>query len=285
MSTNFQQSLSEHVARLTNNGESIVTFLHDAMNDDSGYFKQCHRLQAAGILAKHSKDEDALAYIRENQPNPRNNPRNIHKEESLTKIHLAQLVERATGDGLIIIQHLIDVMQGRNPAVEEGLTPFKPHHRMTAASELIKLGCCTSTLIPDGTGAHSAPTTDANETQPTRRGVPRGRPATHAEVQDLDGRTPEERENDAQVIAQHTQEIEQELANMTDEERNPPLKYEPNYSMWRQIGMGGVTPPPPGQDMTEPIQRMNEIIARQEKAFAAKMREKQRNDNDDYDDS
>ena len=277
MSTNFQQSLSEHVARLTNNGESIVTFLHDAMNDDSGYFQQCHRLQAAGILAKHSKDEEALAYIRENQPNPRNNPRNIHKEESLTKIHLAQLVERATGDGLIIIQHLIDVMQGRNPAVEEGLTPFKPHHRMTAASELIKLGCCTSTLIPE-------PIND-DGIHPTRRGVPRGRPATHAEVQDLDGRTPEERENDAQVIAQHTQEIEQELANMTDEERNPPLKYEPNYSMWRQIGMGGVTPPPPGQDMTEPIQRMNEIIARQEKAFAAKMREKQRNDNDDYDDS
>ena len=256
MSTNFQQSLSEHVARLTNNGESIVTFLHNAMNDDSGYFQQCHRLQAAGILAKHSKDEDALAYIRENQPAQRNNTRNIHKEESLTKIHLAQLVQRATGDGLIIIQHLIDVMQGRNPAVEEGLTPFKPHHRMTAAAELIKLGCCASTLIPE-------PIND-DGIHPTRRGVPRGRPATHAEVQDLDGRTPEERENDAQAIARHAKRIREKVAGMTKEELNPPLKYTPDYSMWDQIGLG--TPPPPGFDMSEAIERMNDTIARQKKA-------------------
>ena len=274
MSTNFQQSLSEHVARLTNNGESIVTFLHDAMNDDSGYFQQCHRLQAAGILAKHSKDEDALAYLRENQPTPRNNPRNIHKEESLTKIHLAQLVERATGDGLIIIQHLIDVMQGRNPAVEEGLTPFKPHHRMTAAAELIKLGCCTSTLIPE-------PIND-DGIHPTRRGVPSGRPTTHAEVQDLDGRTPEERENDAQAIARHAKRIREKVAGMTKEELNPPLKYTPDYSMWDQIGLG--TPPPPGFDMSEAIERMNDTIARQKKALAAKALEKQRSDNDDDDD-
>ena len=85
-------------------------------------------------------------------------------------------------------------------------------------------------------------------------------------------------------------EIKEELANMTEEERNPPLKYEPNYEMWDQIGPFGVVPPPPGQDMTEAIERLDETIARQEKAEAAKKerqaieREKQRNDNDNHDD-
>ena len=272
MTNNFQQSLSNHVARLTNNGESIVAFLKYAMNDDSGYFKPNHRLRAAGILAQHSDDEEALAYLRENPKPAAQSRRDNHRQATQTQLHLSQLVRETTGDGLTIIQHLIDVMQGRNPSVIEGLTPFKPHHRMTAAQELIKLGCCHSTLIPE------PPTNGTARQSPLPKGEGQGEGAS-------DDRTPEERENDARVIAQHIEEIKEELANMTEEERNPPLKYEPNYEMWRKIGMGGVTPPPPGQDMTEPIQRMNEIIARQEKAFAAKMRERQRNDNDAYDDS
>ena len=149
MSTNFQQSLSNHVARLTNNGESIATFLHNAMNDESGYFEPHLRLRAARILAQHG-DPEALTYLRHNETPKTRRPRSNHAPDiSEAQLQLAELVRVTTGDGLTIIQHLVDVMQGRNPSVIEGLTPFKPHHRMTAAQELIKLGCCHSTLIPE----------------------------------------------------------------------------------------------------------------------------------------
>ena len=285
MTNNFQQSLSNHVARLTNNGESIVAFLKYAMNDESGYFKPNHRLRAAGILAQHSDDEEALAYLRENPKTAAQSRRSNHRQATQTQLHLSQLVRETTGDGLTIIQHLVDVMQGRNPSVIEGLTPFKPHHRMTAAQELIKLGCCHSTLIPEPVTPKTQPT---HTVIPAKAGIHvRGATGQDSPLPQGEGQG----EGDSsKTTAKWIKRIKEEIASLTKEELNPPLKYIPNATMWKQIGMGGVTSPPPGQDFTECLQRFDETIARQAKAEAAKKerqaieRERQRNDNDNHDD-
>ena len=289
MSTTFQQSLSSHVARLTNNGESIATFLNDAMEDVSGEFSPNLRVQAARILARFSPSPKVMEYLRQHDNKPSARNRAVGQPQvSDFRLHYAHLVQEATGDGLTIVQCLIDVMQGRNPSVETGLTPFKPQHRMAAVRELIKIGCCQPTLIseaqpangtviPAKAGIHGQ--RDAGQGSPLPQGEGQGEgDPTEGEIQDLDDRTPEERENDARVIAKHIKRVKEKIANMTEEELNPPLKYEPNYEMWDQIGLG--TPPPPGFDMSEAIDRMNDTIARQKKALAAKAREKQRNDND-----
>ena len=116
------------------------------MEDVSGEFSSSLRIQAARILARFSPSPKVMEYLRQHDSRPSARTRSIGLPQvNDFRLHYAHLVQEATGDGLAIVQCLTDVMQGRTPSVETGLTPFKPQHRMAAVRELIKIGCCQPT--------------------------------------------------------------------------------------------------------------------------------------------
>ncbi len=117
----------------TNDGITIVDFLFAVMRNELDGFKPCHRLDAAKLLVKYELD-DGTAFILNNPPEP-SRPRSdtgssqdTHFDRSLSKV-----IRESTDDGRSVCRFLINVMDGE-------LSAFKPHHRLSAARELLSRG-------------------------------------------------------------------------------------------------------------------------------------------------
>ena len=125
-------TLAEIVREVTDNGRTIINFLHDVMLNRVEDAKMCHRIAAARELAKLgskeaeeflkavSRSENGRAPSRASGKSPRND-------------ELANIIKQETSDGKDIVRFLVDVMQGN-------LDDFKPHHRLAAAKELLRRG-------------------------------------------------------------------------------------------------------------------------------------------------
>ena len=126
-------TLSNLIKLKTNDGEAVIDFLIDVMHDHYEDFQICHRLQAARLLTTYG-NEDAPYFIDDNPREPRSN-RNGRKPKRPTKFdtELARLIKEDTDGGRSIARFLINVMEGE-------LTSFKPHHRISAARELLNRG-------------------------------------------------------------------------------------------------------------------------------------------------
>ena len=130
-------TLAEIIREVTNNGQTIIDFFHDAMNGRLDGFEPCHRIAAARELAKRG-DKQAITFLQSFYPKPNGPKSNGRKPsppigESLPNDELAEIVREVTGNGRTIIDFLVDVMQGN-------LGDFKPHHRIAAAKELLRRG-------------------------------------------------------------------------------------------------------------------------------------------------
>ncbi len=115
----------------TNDGVSIVDFLFAVMRNELAGFKPCHRLDAAKLLVKYDLDEALnfnLGYIPE--PSRRSSG---SSEDAYFDQKLARVIQEFTDDGRKVCRFLINVMEGE-------LKIFKPHHRISAARELLTRG-------------------------------------------------------------------------------------------------------------------------------------------------
>ena len=126
-------TLSQIIKLRTNNGRDVIDFLVEVMHDRYEDFQICHRLQAARLLTTYG-NEDAPNFIDDN-PRPRKARRNRSKSKHQTKFdtELARVIREDTDDGRSIARFLVDVMVGE-------LASFRPHHRMSAARELLDRG-------------------------------------------------------------------------------------------------------------------------------------------------
>ena len=117
----------------TNDGITIVDFLFAVMRNELAGFKPCHRLDAAKLLVKYERDEAlnfTLDYIAEPS---RSRPDSDSSDDSYFDEKLAQVIRESTDDGRSVCRFLINVMDGE-------LKAFKPHHRISAARELLSRG-------------------------------------------------------------------------------------------------------------------------------------------------
>ena len=133
MASPFTMTLATIIQDRTNDGTSIVEFLFAVMRNELDDFKPCHRLDAAKLLVKYGKDE-ARNYILDYPPEP-SQPRTYSSSPEDTHFDqkLAQVIQQSTDDGRKVCRFLINVMDG-------ALSAFKPHHRISAARELLSRG-------------------------------------------------------------------------------------------------------------------------------------------------
>ena len=158
-------SLADIVREETGDGRLIVRFLVSAMQGELEEATPSHRLSAARILVNIGFD-DARAFIeRDSQTNrPRSSQRNQYSNGSTPaapSLDLATIVRQETDGGRAAVRFLVDVMLGN----ESG---FKPHHRLSAAKELLRRGFSDDTEHAEsrqGSHADSHPET-APEPEP-----------------------------------------------------------------------------------------------------------------------
>lgn len=128
-------ALADIVREETDDGRLIVRFLIDVMQGRLEDSRPCHRLDAARQLIDLGFD-DARGFIASNtQPSHRRAPSPESGRRGQSGLHreLAALIRQETDDGRTAIRFLVDVMQG-------SLHDFKPHHRLSAARELLRRG-------------------------------------------------------------------------------------------------------------------------------------------------
>ena len=124
--------LADIVREETDDGRLIVRFLIDVMQGKVDDSKPCHRLDAARQLLNLGFD-GAHAVIQSVSQSasiraPSRAPTNSRLDQGL-----ADIIKLETSDGKIAVRFLVDVMQGN-------LQDFKPHHRLSAAKELLRRG-------------------------------------------------------------------------------------------------------------------------------------------------
>ena len=126
-------TLSQIIKLRTNDGRDVIDFLVEVMHDRYEDFQICHRLQAANLLTTYG-NEDAPNFIDNNTADSSSNTRK-RKPRRPTKFdtELARVIREDTDDGRSIARFLVNVMVGE-------LTSFRPHHRMSAARELLDRG-------------------------------------------------------------------------------------------------------------------------------------------------
>ena len=136
-------TLAEIVREVTDNGRTIIDFLHDAMNGRLDGFEPCHRIAAARELAKRG-DKQAIAFLQSFYPKSNGRKSNGRKpsppigeflpdDELTPNDELAEIVREVTDNGRTIVCFLHDAMQGN-------LDGFKPCHRVACGKELLRRG-------------------------------------------------------------------------------------------------------------------------------------------------
>ena len=125
-------TLAEIVREVTDNGRTIINFLHDVMLNRVEDAKMCHRIAAARELAKlGSKEAEEFLKAVTQSGNGRAPSRASGK--SPRNDELADVIKLETSDGRDIVRFLVDVMHGN-------LDNFKPCHRVASAKELLRRG-------------------------------------------------------------------------------------------------------------------------------------------------
>ena len=157
-------SLADIVREETDDGRLIVRFLIDVMQGLLEQSKPCHRLDAARQLlnlgfhpAQSFIDANThAAPTRKNSAPPASSavkPSPLHQE-------LAALIREETDNGRTTVRFLVDVMQGTIP-------DFKPHHRLSAAKELLRRGF--DTPVPADAGNSTAMESNPEQSAPAEK--------------------------------------------------------------------------------------------------------------------
>ena len=147
-------SLADIVREETEDGRLIVRFLIDVMQGLLEQSKPCHQLDAARQLLNLGFLQ-AQTFIDTNThaSSPQKKLRALRVlgvETTPLQQELAALIREETDNGRTTVRFLTDVMQGNLP-------DFKPHHRLSAAKELLRRGFDTPVPSDAGNSAEETP--------------------------------------------------------------------------------------------------------------------------------
>ena len=221
--------LAQAIHRKTDSGNKIVDFLNDVLDQNVPDVRLTHRLQSARMLTKYGHFPDAERFL-QRHANKRGHEKSGRERKELSEFDAAlRKVILAEINPVSTAQWLIDVMQGRTPAIETGLDTFKTHHRMRAVRELLARG-----YDNDYTFATEADPA-ASETEVVRSAADTGEQTTDSPEPAADAAdNPEEQENIEEILA-----IIRRAAEETDpsewEEEEASSPHKPDYSMWDYI--------------------------------------------------
>ena len=238
-------NLSQRIQAKTDNGDLIIDFLTEVMTDELDDFQLYHRLQAARLLTRYgcncrgpalAQRDEGIAFILENPPEPSQAwTASSSSDDSEFDMALSKKIRESTDDGATVCRFLINVMDGE-------LKVFKPHHRITAARELLSRGfgkhACTNPptftpapVIPAKAGIHGggddATHTSAPNSQPTKS----HKSPNHTNHSSDNSPDPEEEERWAKIweeINPILEEAERISAEQEPDPDNPP--YVPDFS-------------------------------------------------------
>ncbi len=223
----------------TDNGNKIVDFLNDVLDQNIPDVRLTHRLQSARMLTKHGHFPDAEQFIQRhaNKPGPRKTRRDV-KETSEFDAALAEVI-RVEISPASTAQWLIDVMQGRTPAIETGIDTFKPHHRMRAVREILARAydrdysyartTQADLRVPDQTDTELTPENNDQLATPASEDDTTVMPAK-AGIQEP-GQPDESEEAEPIDYVAIAKEIAENL-DPSELEEEPPTPYKPSYAMW-----------------------------------------------------
>ena len=142
----IQNTLQQKIADLTGNGETIATFLVDAMRGEIPGVKACHRIDAAKTLTKYggAQPEGKVIPFDSVRPEPVEEP----TLRDIVAYPTARYIRDRTNEGETLVEALCDVLQDTGEYDSQaaqgfgssGRTrpPAKPHHRLAAAKELLR---------------------------------------------------------------------------------------------------------------------------------------------------
>ena len=237
MSCDPRAELALAIHRKTDNGNKIVDFLNDVLDQNIPDVRLQHQLQAARMLTRHGHFPDAEIFIQRHAGKPKRKSSRAHEKSgsqfdaALKKVILAEISPASTA------QWLIDVMQGRTPAIETGIDTFKPHHRMRAVREILARAYdrdydySQTTLadlrVPDQTDAEVTPEYHHSATEPTEQ------VAEDADATSASAYTPEEEAKIQEVLEKIKKIAEEADPSEYEEEETPGRKID--YSMWEEI--------------------------------------------------
>ena len=143
------EELRELVKSQTDDGLKIVKFLVKAMEGDLPNYEPHHELEAAKILSNLGSDE-AADYVRSygarrkraSTKGERTSAKNLATDYGQSDPYLviepvisdiARFIRKETSSGKTIIRRLIQIMETHED-------PYKPHHNLAAAKELLNRG-------------------------------------------------------------------------------------------------------------------------------------------------
>ena len=139
------QAFREIIREETGNGQTIARFLNDAVEGRLTDFEPQHRLKAAEILVDCGSEE-AAEFVRANKTPKRRRSTTVQRDPAQSesegdrdpitdpfKDKIARAIREETNNGLSIVRNLIQIMETHEH-------PYKPHHNLAAAKQLIERG-------------------------------------------------------------------------------------------------------------------------------------------------
>ena len=139
------QAFKDIILEETDGGRNIARFLNNAMEGKLSDFEPQHRLKAAEILVDCGSEE-AAEFVRANKTPKRRRSTTVQRDPAQSesegdrdpitdpfKDKIARAIREETNNGLSIVRNLIQIMETH----EE---PYKPHHNLAAAKQLIERG-------------------------------------------------------------------------------------------------------------------------------------------------
>ena len=135
-------ALADYIRHKTDNGNRVVDYLHDVLEDRLDGVKHGHRVRAAGILSEYG-DLAAIRFLEkdkeEKKAKPSVKPRKRDEREDPTfDTALARVIRDKTNDTEDVADYLIDTMNGIDSAIESGLGKIRHQQRVSAAQELLR---------------------------------------------------------------------------------------------------------------------------------------------------
>ena len=135
-------ALAEYIRLKTDNGNKVVDYLHDVLEDRLDGVKHGHRTRAAGILTEYG-DLAAIRFQEKNKEEKKakssDKPRKREeREDPEFDAALARVIRDKTNDTEDVADYLIDTMNGIDSAIESGLGKIRHQQRVSAAVELLR---------------------------------------------------------------------------------------------------------------------------------------------------
>lgn len=179
----IQTAIQNKIAELTNNGETIATFLAETMHGKSDReAKMHHRVEAARLISKYgiARPDNIIPFpSQENEPedSPQSdasqNP--AHPVSLGPTLHdiiaypLARYIRDLTGDGETLMRSLCEILEGDQyhtyQSARERIQNIQDRHRLTAARELLRHAFAERKVTRRGATV-SEPITRLDETDP-----------------------------------------------------------------------------------------------------------------------